>query len=219
MRRAVRRRVLARRRLLAAACLGVAAAATVQVLAAPPPATVTVLAAARDLPAGATLAADDLVELPLPPDAVPDGAARAPVGRTLASPLRAHEPVTDVRLVGSDLAAAHPELVAVPVRLPDAGQAALLAPGDRIDLLATDPQAGGSRVVAHDALVLTVPPAGADQAGAATPGALVVLGLDPAAVPGTTEAAVRWFLTFAFSRYRAGVTSMTRVTPGTEEEP
>jgi hypothetical protein len=87
------------------------------------------------------------------------------------------------------------------VRLPDAGQAALLAPGDRIDLLATDPQAGGSRVVADDALVLTVPPDRPDPAGAtATPGALVVLGLDPTAVPGTTEAAVRWFLTYSFSR-------------------
>ena len=49
--------------------------------------------------------------------------------------------------------------------------------------------------------MLTVPPAGPDPAGTtATPGALVVLGLDPAAVPGTTEAAVRWFLTYSFSR-------------------
>jgi len=179
----------------------VAAAATVQAVAAPPPPTETVLAAARDLPAGTILGADDLVKLPLPPGAVPDGAARAAVGRTLASPLRAHEPVTDVRLVGAGLAAAHPDLAAVPVRLPDAAQAALLAPGDRIDLLATDPQAGDSRVVAAGAVVLATPPADPDLPGAtATPGSLVVLGLDPTAVPGVTEAAVRLFLTYSFSR-------------------
>ena len=59
----------------------------------------------------------------------------------LAGPVRAGEPLTDVRLVGASLAAAYPGAVAVPVRLPDAGMAALLRVGDRIDLVAADPRA------------------------------------------------------------------------------
>ncbi len=203
LRRGVRRRVLARRRLLAACCLGVAAAATVQAVAAPPPPTVVVLAAARDLPAGRALTDDDLVDLALPADAVPDGVTGQAVGETLAAPVRGGEPITDVRLVGEGLAAAHPDLTTLPVRLPDADQAALLAPGDRIDLIATDPQAGGSRVVASDAVVLAVPEvSGQESAAAATGagGALVVLGVAPAAVPTVTEASARWFLTWSFSR-------------------
>jgi Flp pilus assembly protein CpaB len=202
LRRALRRRVLARRRLLAALCCGVAAAAGVHAVAAPPPETVAVVTAAHDLPAGTVLAAEDLTTRNLPPEAVPDGAAAGVdegVGETLAAPLRSGEPVTDVRLVGSSLADAHPDLTTLPVRLPDAGQVALLAPGDRIDLVATDPRAGGSRVVATDAVVLAVPPDRSDAADAATPGALVVLGVTPAAVPTVSEAAATWFLSYAFS--------------------
>jgi Flp pilus assembly protein CpaB len=202
-RRAVRRHVLARRRLLAACCLGVAAAAALHEVAGPPPPTVPVTTVVRDLPAGAVLTADDLTTRPLPVEAVPAGAsdAAAVVGEVLAAPVRAGEPLTDVRLVGDSLAAAHPDLATMPVRLPDAGQAALLSPGDRIDLVATDPQAGGSRVVAPDALVLAVPQARPDQAAtAASPGALVVLGVAPLAVEGVSEAAARWYLSYAFSR-------------------
>ncbi len=201
VRRVVRRRVLARRRLLAALCLGAAASATVHAVAAPPVPTVDVLAAAHDLPAGHELVEGDLVLRGLPPDAVPEGVPRTAVGETLASPVRAGEPITDVRLVGSGLAAAHPDLATLPVRLPDAGQAALLDPGDRIDLLATDPQAGGSRVVAAGALVLAVPRADPDDAAAGSPtGALVVLGVAPTEVPAVSEAAVRWFLSWSWSR-------------------
>lgn len=199
--RAVRRQVLVRRRPLAALCVGIAVAGGVHAATAPQPPTVEVLGAARDLPAGAVLGTDDVQPLTLPPDAVPDGSTAAAVGQTLAAPLRAGEPITDVRLVGADLAAAHPDLATLPVRLPDAGLAALLETGDRIDLIATDPQAGGSRVVAADALVLATPPT-ADAAGDGTspPGALVVLGVAPASVAGVTEASVRWFLTYSFSR-------------------
>ena len=72
-------------------------------------------------------------------------------------------------------------------------------PGDRIDLVATDPQAGGSRVVAPDALVLAVPPARPEQTSA-MPGALVVVAVPPLAVEPVSEAAARWYLSYAFSR-------------------
>lgn len=201
LRRSVRRRVLARRRLLAACCLGVAAAAGLHEVAGPPPPTVPVTTAARDLPAGTLLRGTDLETRALPPGAVPAGAAdrAAAVGEVLAAPVRAGEPLTDVRLVGDDLAAAHPDLATLPVRLPDAGQAALLDPGDRIDLVVTDPQAGGSRVVAPDALVLAVPPNRPEQTSA-MPGALVVVAVPPLAVEPVSEAAARWYLSYAFSR-------------------
>lgn len=199
-RRAVRRRVLARRRPLAALCAGIAVAAGVHSVTAPPAPTVAVLTAARDLPAGSVLGDSDLEPLPMPPEAVPEGVAPDAVGHTLAAPVRAGEPITDVRLIGSDLAAAHPDLATVPVRLPDSGLAALLEPGDTIDLIATDPQAGGSRVVAPDALVLAIPKPSEVSAASAPPGALVLLGVSPVSVETVSEASVRWFLSYSFSR-------------------
>ena len=197
-RRVVRRQVLARRRLLAALCTAGAVAAGLHAVAAPPPATVTVPTAARDLPAGTVLSEADLGSVAFAAGSVPDGVADDTVGRTLASPVRAGEPITDVRLVGAALADAHPDLAAMPIRLPDPGGVALLDPGDRIDLVATDPQAGGSRVVAAGALVLAVPTSGVDPASPG--GALVVVGVLPSAVTLLSEASARWFLTFAFSR-------------------
>jgi Flp pilus assembly protein CpaB len=200
VRRVVRRQVLARRRLLAALCSAGAVAAGLHAVAAPPPATVAVLTAAHDLPAGTVLHADDLGSVAFAAGSVPDGLAGDAVGRTLASPVRAGEPITDVRLVGAGLADAHPELTAMPIRLPDPGGVALLDPGDRIDLLATDPQAGGSRVVATGALVLAVPSTSSTADPASPGGALVLVGVLPSSVTLLSEASARWFLTFAFSR-------------------
>lgn len=197
--RAVRRAVLRRRRLLAALCAAGAVAAGVHATAPPPPATTRVLTAARDLPAGGVLEPDDVVAVELVDDAVPTGLVTDPVGRTLAAPLREGEPVTDVRLVGDELAAAHPELATLPVRFPDAGLAGLLEVGDRIDLVATDPQSGGAHTVATDVLVLATP-AVADEPATALPGVVVVLGVPPSAVTSVSEASVRWFLGYAFSR-------------------
>ncbi|GAA1548232.1 SAF domain-containing protein [Nocardioides humi] len=196
----VRRRLLRRRRLIAALLLGVGAAVAVRSLAPPPPATAAVLVAARDLPAGQALARGDLVTVRVPPDVVPDGAADDPVGRRLAAPLRAGEPVTDVRLVGPDLGTAQPAgTVTVPVRLSDAGQVALLTPGDRITLLGTDPQGRTTRTLARDATVLAVPdPAAADDG--ALPGRLVVLALDSGEVYHVTAASAAEYVTYTWSR-------------------
>ncbi len=204
LRRSVRRRVLARRRLLAAGCLGVAAAAGLHEVAGPPPPTVPITTVVRDLPAGSVLEAGDLETRPFPTDVAPTGTTDRGVGEVLAAPVRAGEPLTDVRLVGAPLAAAHPDLATLPVRLPDAGQASLLSPGDRIDLVATDPQAGGSRVVAPGALVLALPPTRTGDAATTTtsgaPGALVVLGVPPLTVAPVSEAAARSYLSYAFTR-------------------
>ncbi|HET7193843.1 MAG TPA: SAF domain-containing protein [Nocardioides sp.] len=197
--RRVRRAVLARRRLLAALLTGVAVAAGVQAATAPPPPSVGVVTAARDLPAGAVLGSDDLVTLDFAPDSVPSGATRDAVGRTLASPVRRGEPVTDVRLLGPALTAGEPGLTAVPVRLPDAGMVELLEVGDRIDLIGTDPQSSGASVVATGVPVLALPRPSTDTTGSGQAGGLVVVGASPTEVTTLTDASVRLFLTYAFS--------------------
>ncbi|MGZ4486615.1 MAG: SAF domain-containing protein [Nocardioides sp.] len=200
----VRRAVLRRRRPLAALLAAVAVATGLHATLAPPPARVAVAVAARDLPAGAVLDARDVTRAWFAPGSVPAGLAGPVTGRVLAAPLRRGEPVTDVRLLGPALAAAYPGLVAVPVRFPDAAMVGLLRVGDRLDVVAADPQGSGARTVATDVPVLAVPAAarpGTDLAGgAATPGRLVVLGVPDGEVEPVTDAAVRYFLTFAFTR-------------------
>jgi Flp pilus assembly protein CpaB len=216
--RRVRRAVLARRRLLAALLTAVAVAAGVRAVAPPPPDRVPVLVAAHDLSPGTVLGGDDLRAAGFAPGTVPRGAlpgsaTSAVVGRTLAAPMTAGEPVLPVRLVGPDLAAAYSPRVALPVRLPDAGIAALLRVGDRVDLLATDAQAGpaatdgsaGATVVASGVPVLALPATDASDAtsalGAGGPtGRLVVVGVLPDEVPRVADAAVRAFLSIVWSR-------------------
>lgn len=201
--RTVRRAVLRRRRLLAALLTAVAVASGLHAATAPPPARVGVLVAAHDLAAGSVITPGDVTRHDFAPGSVPDGVAAHPEGRTLAAPLRAGEPLTDVRLVGPALAASYPGLVAVPVRLPDAGMAGLLSVGDHVDLVAADPQGSGASVVAADVPVLALPAPAADEAGSgvgALPGRLVVVGAEPGDVSAIADAAVRDFLTFAYSR-------------------
>jgi Flp pilus assembly protein CpaB len=194
--RPVRRAVLRRRRLIAALLTGVAVAAGVHAAAGPAPATVPVLVAGRDLPAGARIGEADLETVRFAPGSVPEAVADDPVGELLAAPLRSGEPVTDVRLVGPDLTLGQPGLVAVPVRLPDPGMVALLDVGDRIDLLATDPQAGGADVVATDVPVLAIPGADDQATASGLPGRLVVVGADGAEVSAVAAAAVRSVVTY-----------------------
>jgi Flp pilus assembly protein CpaB len=197
----VRRALLRRRRPLAALLVAVAVLAGLQATAGPPPPATRVLVAARDLPAGTTLGPDDLARRDVPSDLVPAGLVADATGRTLATPVRAGEPVTDVRLLGRSLLAAYPDLVAVPVRLPDPVAVSLLEPGALIDLFATDPQGGGSRLLVAGARVLAIPgPDGASRAGAAGPlvGSVVLLGVTPDQRLDLTDALVGDFLSFSF---------------------
>lgn len=126
-----------------------------------PATTVPVLTASRDLPGGTTLIADDVRTAEVPPDLVPSGAlasSDAAVGRVLAGPVRAGEPLTDVRLVGPDLLAGWgDDLVATPVRIADPGVLDLVQPGDVIDLLAAPTAGGQTEVAAAGVPVLAVP--------------------------------------------------------------
>jgi Flp pilus assembly protein CpaB len=140
-----------------------------------------VIVAATDLPAGTALAAADLSVARFPADLLPAGVADDPAdlnGRVLAGSVRAGEPVTDVRLLGAGLTALLPSgQVAAPVRLADLGVAALVRAGDRVDVLATAPDAATAEVVAGSVLVLATP-AGSEEGDAA--GGLLLLAVDGA---------------------------------------
>jgi pilus assembly protein CpaB len=176
------RAMLWHRRLLAASLTAAAVAAGLTAVAPEPPPTVSVVAAARDLPGGAALRAQDLQRVALAPSSVPAGALTDPsaaVGRRLAGPIRRKEALTDVRLVSRELLSAYggtgdDRLVATPVRVADADTAGLLRPGDVVDVLAADTGEGGTdtaEVVAAAVRVLSVPsPASDGSLGGAVPG-------------------------------------------------
>jgi Flp pilus assembly protein CpaB len=182
-RRAVRRAVLARRRPLAAVCLALAVVAGVRAARPAPPPTVVVTVAARDLASGTVLAADDLVVRHYPAAVAPLGSAAGAVGRTLAGPVRAGEPVTDVRLVSPSLAAGYPGRVLVPVRVADADVVSLVRVGDEVDVVAADPRHGEAFAVAVGVPVVALPTTTTDATGAAPlSGRLVVVAALPSEV-------------------------------------
>lgn len=167
-----------------------AVALTLSALSPAPPKLVSVVAAARDLPGGATLSSHDLDNRLLPPTAVPAQAVTvrsSAVGRTLVSPIRAGEPLTDVRLLGpSVLTSLGPGRVAAPIRVADAAAVRLLRAGDVVDVVAaaatssTDAGSPSSAaiatVVAPAARVLIGPAPPED--GSVSEGALLVLDVD-----------------------------------------
>lgn len=188
------RRVAARRRWLLAAGLmaGAVATALPQLAPAPTPGT-PVLTVVRDLPAGAALQDADVRTVEVPPALVPAGAVPVDerlAGRLLAGAVRRGEPLTDVRLIGPGLLATVPDrgLVAVPVRLADPASAALLRPGDIVDVLAAHGGADGpgvASVVAASVPVLAVP-----EQAPEVEGALVVLATPPSTATRLAGAAV-----------------------------
>ncbi len=180
--RRLRRRVLLHRRGLAALLAALAVLLAVRAASAPPPATEPLLVAAADLPGGSVLTEQDVRVTRAAAASVPEGAAREPhdaVGRVLAAPLRAGEPVTDVRVVGPGLLDGYPGAVLAPVRVADAGAVGLLEVGDVVDVVATSPESGEAEVVARRAPVAALPQAASGPAGPELQGGrLVVLAVD-----------------------------------------
>jgi Flp pilus assembly protein CpaB len=201
--RRLRRAVLARRRPLAALCAAIAVAAGLHATSAPPPRLTTVLTARHDLAAGAVIRSGDLERTAFAPPSVPSGvlsSASAAVGRTTAGPVRAGEPLTDVRLVTRSLLTGYPGLAAVPVRIGDPGGVRLVRVGDRVDLLASDPQGDAdAAVIGRDVPVLAIPRARQESSGL-TAGALVVLGLPDGSVRIVAQASVSSFLSVVLTR-------------------
>jgi Flp pilus assembly protein CpaB len=100
---------------------------------------VPVVVAARTLPAGRALRADDLMVRSWPKPLRPTGSSAAVkdlLGRRLAAAMLRGEPVTAARLLGRDLAAGlDPGTVAVPISMPSSG-AGILRGGDYVDVFA-----------------------------------------------------------------------------------
>lgn len=180
-------RALSRHRILLAAGLAAAAVAAGLTAVAPPQEPrVLVLTAAHDLAAGAALLPEDLVAVAVPTALLPEGAlqdAADAVGRLAAGPVRRGEPLTDVRLLGAallprDAGGASGTAgfdVAVPVRVAEPLVAALVLPGDRVDLLAASAEGGSAAAVVATAVRVLSVPAVRDDTGEGT---LVVVAAD-----------------------------------------
>ncbi len=152
-----------------------------------PPPTRSVWVAARNLPGGEPLAGGDVRLESMPAADVPSDAWPATTsltGRLLAAPVRAGEPLTDVRILSPALLAAtdQADAVAVPVRVADGAAAlALVHAGDLVDVIAAPEPGSGeapqSFVVVHDVRVLAVPPHddGAGDAGSGGGGGLLIV--------------------------------------------
>jgi Flp pilus assembly protein CpaB len=180
LRRRLRRAVLTRRRPLAALCVALAVLAGLHAARPPGPHTVRVTVAAHDLTSGTVLTRHDLVVRRVPASLSPVGSTAQAVGRTLAAPVTAGEPVTGVRLVGPSIVAGYPGRVALPVRIADGEAVALLRPGDHVGLVAADPRRGTATSVAVDVPVLSIPePREEATASATLPGRLVVVAAFP----------------------------------------
>jgi pilus assembly protein CpaB len=195
------------RRALAAVLVLLAAALALR----PQPGTATVLVAARDLTPGSTLAAADVRPQPVPAALVPEGAITQLSdvdGRVLAGAARRGEPITDVRLLGVELArlsAPDDDFATVPVRLSDPDIASLLGPGSTVDVVSVGERGAEATVLAERATVLTVldgaAPGGFGQVGHGERGRLVVVVLPRRAATQVAAASLSQSLTVTLRQH------------------
>jgi pilus assembly protein CpaB len=127
------------RRLAVALLLCIAAGITVQQLTPAPDDTVAAVAAARDLPAGKTLDAADMVVLNVPPGLLAAGSfgdGSMLHGKQLATPLRQGQLIADSQLLGPGLLAGSPPgSAAVPLRMADPSSVRLVSAGQLINVV------------------------------------------------------------------------------------
>ncbi|MCW2714497.1 MAG: hypothetical protein JWN88_1544 [Frankiales bacterium] len=192
--RELRTAVSRHRVLLAGGLAAAAVAAGLSAVAPSPEPAVQVVTAARELVAGTPLTPDDLVASTVPEALVPAGALSdvdAVVGRLVAGPVRRGEPLTDVRLLGTELlrqpSPGGSDEVVVPVRVAEPAAGALVRPGDLIDVLGASPEGGATATELATAVrVLSVPELGDDPGE----GALLVVAASRATAGRLAAAAV-----------------------------
>lgn len=156
--------------------------------------------AARDLPAGSVLTEHDLALTAFAPGSVPEGTltAAAATGRTTTGPVRRGEPLTDARLLHGSLLEGYPGAVAAPVRIADPGSVSLLRIGDRVDVVAADPQGRReAELVAAGAPVVALPRA---EESMLASGGLVVLAVTETTALRLAGAAVSGQLSVVLTR-------------------
>jgi len=156
------RLVFEHRRLLAAISVGLAVLAALSALRESPAGT-RIVVTSRDLTSGHVIRASDLATRLLPAGSVPDHrlSRSDAVGRRVAGPMRQGEPLTDYRVLRPDALEAYgPDVVLATVRVAEADGLTGVQVGDRIDVIAVDPN-GESKatVVARKVEVVTIPAA------------------------------------------------------------
>ena len=185
------RRKLAVLAALAAVLTGLAAAAP------DGPPTLSVVRATSELAGGTRLADADLelahvVAADAPRGALTDPAAA--VGQLLAAPVAEGQIITPAAFTTARAVTSRGRVVA-PLRLADADLAALLRPGDQVDVIAADPQSAQADVVARAVRVVTVPRADSDESSQTTAGTLILIEVDPGTARVLARAAVSATLT------------------------
>lgn len=215
--RQLRRFTRTHRQFVAAILAGTAALLTISMLRPSPPPTTPILVASRPLPAGHTVSDADVRTADWPTvlgEPLTTADLGQVKGRITAGPLSTGEPITATRIVGPGLLGLAESTsadgqsgtyVAAPVRLADAGQTALIRPGDLVDVLAARATDGGGQSaeqVAADARVITIasqsegeagllPRTGNQDGDSTEPGSLIVLAVSAHTATELAAAATR----------------------------
>jgi Flp pilus assembly protein CpaB len=155
------------------------------------PAMITVVKAKSQLAGGTVLSASDLILEPVVASDVPEGVLTDPndlVDKTLAAPVAGNQMMTQLATTAARTSVP-PGHVIAPLRLADAALAALLRPGDVVDVVAADTQAEQGTVVAAGARVVTVPQTRDDRVAAGPDGTLVLIDVDSQTATALAQAA------------------------------
>ncbi|MCL2850645.1 MAG: SAF domain-containing protein [Micrococcales bacterium] len=179
---------------VAAALVALALLTAVSTLRPDPAGSVRVVVTARDVSAGHTLTSGDVRYATVPSGVAPTGSRTSlddVVGRAVAIDLPA-----GVALAGTLLGTPHGPAgtVVTTVRLAEPQMAALLSPGDRVDVLAAAADGGPGTVVARGAVVLPSPAPDSTDTGlfgacGTTQSPTVVLAVSPTEMPALSAAA------------------------------
>jgi Flp pilus assembly protein CpaB len=142
---------------------------------------IPVVKAKSQLPGGTVLSATDLALDRVVAADVPEGVVTDPndlVGKTLAGPVAENQMMTPLTTTTARTGVP-PGHVIAPLRLADPALAALLRPGDVVDVVAADTDGEQPAVViAAGARVVTVPELLDDRAGPGPDGGLVLIDVD-----------------------------------------
>jgi Flp pilus assembly protein CpaB len=187
------------RRWFAAILAVLAVAAGLNAVSARASGAVAVVITTAAVPAGTTLAADQLRVTWLPADAVPDDALTSPeaaVGAEAVVGLPARAVIIPGMLL-SDHPAVTPGKVALPIRFSDASLVGVLSVGCHLDVLGPASSGDGFSVIAGDVRVLAIPSPAATSplGGGGSP--LVLVEVDQPQAVAISAAAAGTGLSFA----------------------
>lgn len=162
----IHRFVFEHRRILAAVFTGLAVLTALTALSREPDGA-SMLVARHDLRSGHVLTASDLRTTTVPPAARPSNTLGrgAAIGRRVAGPMRAGEAITDYRVLQDDALSGYAaDAVLTTIRVDRADGLTGLHVGDRIDVIAVDPDGESkAEVVARAVEVVTLPPSSGDS--------------------------------------------------------